>query len=57
MKKNNQTIKCDVTSCAFNNSKKNFCDLEEIKVSSKETCDCDTKKDTICDSFEAKDNE
>ena len=58
-KDKNQKIKCDVDSCKFNNSEEQKCDLEEIKVSS--TCDnndCKCTEETICDSFEEKeDNE
>lgn len=49
----NNSIKCDVESCKHNC--KNYCDLNQIKVS----CNCDTKladkSETICDSFNKKD--
>ncbi len=51
--KKNQTIKCDVTSCAYNDCKEKVCNLSHIKVSSTTDNDeCKTKKETICDSFE-----
>ena len=37
----NQNIKCDVTNCKFNNSDTN-------------KCNCNTKKETICNSFKEK---
>lgn len=47
----NQTIKCEVESCKYNNEE-GICDLEEIQVG----CNCDNDKcectdETICQSF------
>ncbi len=51
----NQNIKCDVTNCKFNNSDTNECNLEEIDVSCTcDKCNCNTKKETICNSFKEK---
>ena len=56
MKKNNnknQTIKCDVESCKYNNTDNYECELDEIKVSC--NCandDCTCSEETICNSFE-----
>ena len=52
MKKNN-SIKCDVETCIYNNKKENYCKLSEIKIS----CNCcgdevTSKDETICGSFE-----
>ena len=52
---NNQKIKCDVESCKYNDCGKKLCCLDKINVSC--TCDCDScnsKIETICDSFEEK---
>lgn len=53
-----QTIKCNVESCKFNNSDDNKCELDEIQVSC--TCDnddCRCNDETICDSFEEKNDD
>ncbi len=56
--KKNQKIKCDVTNCKYNNDKTSTCNLEEIQVSCNcNACDCETKRETICDDFQAKENE
>ncbi len=56
MKKDNKKIKCDVESCKHNDCECKNCTLDEIKVSAqgdkKEAC----KKETICDSYEEKNN-
>ena len=60
MKKNNnkdQTIKCDVESCKYNNTDNCECELDEIKISC--NCandDCTCSEETICDSFEEKED-
>ncbi len=51
---NQQTIRCDVESCKYNNEE-GTCGLEEIQVS----CDCDNDQcfcsdETICSSFKEK---
>lgn len=51
-KENNQTIKCEVASCKYNDEA-GACELNEIKVG----CDCDNDKcsctdETVCQSFE-----
>ena len=54
---NNQTIKCDVESCKYNNTDNYECELDEIKVSC--NCandDCTCSEETICDSFEEKED-
>ncbi len=55
-KDNNQTIKCDVESCKYNDEE-GTCELEEIQVG----CDCDNDKcacseETVCQSFEENEN-
>lgn len=50
-KDGNQTIKCDVESCKYNDEE-GVCNLEEIQVG----CNCDNDKcectdETICQSF------
>lgn len=51
-KTNNQTIKCNVKSCRFQDAKDLSCTLREIEVDSLETTDNTTdKKETICKSF------
>ena len=55
-KKKNQKIGCNVESCKYNDCDYKQCILSEIKVSS----DCEyaeEKNDTICDSYELKDEE
>lgn len=47
-------IKCDVKSCAFNDSKCKECTLKEIVVSCDSGCKndkVDKKSETICESF------
>lgn len=51
--KTNNKIKCDVKSCNYNNTDKNICNLNTIKISC--TCDnesCTDQIETICQSFE-----
>lgn len=55
MKKCNQTIKCNVNNCKYNNEVDYLCNLEVIDV----TCSCNkntcnSKTETICNSFEEK---
>ncbi len=52
----NNSIKCDVESCEYNDSNENCCTLKEIKVSCNCEPDCARKKETICDSFKEKNN-
>ena len=55
MKNHNQTIKCEVKNCQFNNEIDYLCTLDTINVScscNKENCQ--NKKETICDSFKKK---
>ncbi|MBQ2873154.1 MAG: DUF1540 domain-containing protein [Bacilli bacterium] len=57
MKNLNQTIKCSVHSCKYNNDIEYLCTLEKIDVLC--TCNedkCKNKTETICDSFEKKEN-
>ena len=57
MAKKNQTIKCQVESCAFN-APDHYCQLKEIKVCACRPCDCDSvsiKEESMCDSFQEKD--
>lgn len=44
MNEDNKSIKCDVTSCKFNDDANNYCTLNEIKVSSNHNCDNCSKK-------------
>jgi len=53
MSNKNQTIKCDVNSCKFNDKKNKLCSLDKISISC--TCDndnCHRWEETICGSFE-----
>ncbi len=51
----NQKIGCDVESCKHCNCDDHECLLKEIKVSN--DCKCaDSKKDTICDSFDKRED-
>lgn len=55
MQKSNQTIKCNVTNCKYNNDIDYLCKLDSIDVSC--TCNqnnCNNKKETICNSFKEK---
>ena len=48
----NQTIKCDVCNCKYNNDEKYLCTLKKVDISC--TCNkekCNDKKETICNSF------
>ena len=50
--KSNQTIKCDVKNCKYNNDAEYLCTLEKIDISC--TCNnelCNDKLKTICNSF------
>lgn len=52
MKKDKQTIKCEVFECEHCDCDECCCTLDEINV-----CNCnssDTKDSTMCDSFECK---
>ena len=51
--KNKNNIKCDVKSCNYNNSNKNICNLNSIKITSTNNDDsCINQSETICQSFE-----
>ena len=51
--KNNQTIKCKVESCKFQDNSCDCCTLDEIHVGCSCGCDEATKdKETFCKSFE-----
>ena len=56
MKNNlNQTIKCDVKNCKYNNDSDYLCTLNKIDISC--TCNaekCNNKVKTICNSFKEK---
>lgn len=55
MNESNQTIKCDVSNCKYNNDETYLCNLKKIDISC--TCNkehCKNKKETICNSFEEK---
>lgn len=54
MNDDNKSIKCDVTSCEFNNTNDSYCTLDEIKVSTSCNGQCPNKQETICDSFKEK---
>lgn len=50
----NQTIKCQIESCAHN-SPDHFCNLKSINVCPCKPCDCDSvteKSESMCASFE-----
>lgn len=54
-KDNKQTIRCNVSSCKYNDCDCNMCNLNEIDVSC--SCNknkCSSKKETICNSFKEK---
>ena len=50
----NKSIRCDVTSCEYNDCSNGYCTVNEIKVS----CSCNPsnakKGETICESFSKK---
>lgn len=51
----NQRIKCNVTSCKFNNESAKMCNLEEILVSYCIGCGNGKAEDeSMCDSYECK---
>lgn len=54
MKKNNQTIKCNVFECKFNNKNDSCCCLNEINVC--ECKPCNKKENTMCNSFKVKED-
>lgn len=52
--KNNNKIKCDVDTCAYNDNGSKCCELDSIKVSC--TCnndECECCEETICQSFKS----
>lgn len=51
MKKDNQTIKCDVESCKYHEER--YCSLDKIKVAPCRAENDKTKEATMCDSFES----
>lgn len=56
--KNDQTIKCDVTNCKYNDDTDYLCTLKKVDISC--TCNqekCKNKKETICNSFHEKEEE
>ncbi len=51
----NQKINCSVYSCAFNDMKKQLCELEEIKVAPCPGCSNGKAEDeSMCGSYEQK---
>lgn len=58
-KKNNKnnSIKCEVESCKYNDCEAGYCELDEIKVGC--TCnndECQSTTETVCESFEKDEN-
>ncbi len=52
MMKENKNIKCDVTSCSYNDKAGTYCTLNDVKISAQVSPDAaETKGDTICQSF------
>ena len=51
--KKNESIKCSVNQCRFNNSSENYCTLSTIKVGTHESNPTDVKC-TDCESFVVK---
>ena len=49
--KNNQTIKCNVSSCKYN-ADNCVCSLNEIKVGCQGGCHPTKVEETVCDSYE-----
>ena len=51
--KNSNKINCDVENCNYNNSKKNICNLNSIKITSTSNNNLSLdKSETLCKSFE-----
>lgn len=50
MEKNNQTIKCNVSSCRYNEDNC-MCTLDEIKVGCECGCHPTSARQTVCDSY------
>ncbi len=51
-------IKCEVNSCKHQNTDKQECELDEIKVSCVcDNDDCSCTEETVCDSFDSIDEE
>lgn len=51
MNNNNQTIKCNVSSCKYNENDA-ICSLHEIKVGCMKGCHPTKIEETVCDSYE-----
>lgn len=54
MKKDNQTIKCDVYDCKHCDCDIEYCNLDEIKVCNCD--DCKEKESTMCDSYDKRED-
>lgn len=55
-KESNQTIKCDVSNCKYNDDVEYLCTLKKIDITC--TCNedrCNKKTETICNSFSKRD--
>lgn len=51
----NQTIKCNVSSCKYNNETSELCELEKIWVCPYKNCNNGKAKDeSMCDSYKCK---
>lgn len=56
MSTNKTNILCDVATCKYNSDK--FCKLDEVKISCNCGCEeCNCIDDTICESFEEKEED
>ncbi len=53
MKKKKSKVKCDVSSCIYNNIEEGDCSLDKLKISSMgRGSECRTSSSTLCQSFE-----
>lgn len=53
----NQLINCTVTSCAFNNSEENKCELKSIHVAPLDDVYTQTPDESMCASYECDDTQ
>ncbi len=53
----NQKINCTVTSCKYNNTEKELCNLNQITVEPIDDCDTCECDESMCASYEYNDTE
>lgn len=51
IKEDRQTINCTVTSCKYNNGKKELCELQNIVVTPVQGCQTKQPDESMCSSY------